>query len=142
MWFSIEVFDGAGSALVWAETWSDTLIGAALASGAADWAWHNHSFGVVFEVSFDDEANWEHFRAQGGVLAALDAVPDPLTGLIVYRGRGGSSGSILPRPRRPLAGSGAAALPLPWDPNDFWPADLRGLAGPASRRSLCAAVGS
>ena len=41
-------------------------------------------------------------------------MPDPLTGLIVYRGRGGSSGAPFPRKPRPLVGSGSAALPLPW----------------------------
>jgi hypothetical protein len=70
---------------------------------------------VVFEVSFDDEAAWESFTSLPAVRAALDAVPDPLTGLIVYRGRGGSSGASFPRRPRPLVGSGSAALPLPWD---------------------------
>ncbi len=35
--------------------------------------------------------------------------------LIMYRGRGGSSGASFPRRPRPLIGSGSAALPLPWD---------------------------
>jgi hypothetical protein len=42
------------------------------------------------------------------VRAALDAVPDPANGLLVYRGRGGAAGG--PRPRRPKPAPGAAAL--------------------------------
>lgn len=140
VWYSIEVLDGASSALGWAEAWSDTLIGNALGAGATDWAWHQHSWGIVFEVCMSDEAAWDAFRMRAGVLAALDAVPDPLTGLIVYRGRGGSSGSAVPRPPRPLRGSGSAALPLPVQPADQWFADLSGLAGPAAPRPLSAAL--
>ena len=40
-------------------------------------------------------------------------MPDPVSGLIVYRGRGGNAGRGEPRRPRPLIGSGAAALPLP-----------------------------
>ena len=47
------------------------------------------------------------------MVAALDAVPDPTFGLIVYKGRGGSAGSAAVRPKRPLAGAGAMALPIP-----------------------------
>ena len=114
-WYSIEVFDGSTSASVWAEAYRDALIETAITSGATDWSWHRHTWGVVFEVSFGDEAAWEGFTNLPVVKAALDAVPDPLTGLIVYRGRGGSSGSPYPRRPRPLIGSGSAALPLPWD---------------------------
>jgi hypothetical protein len=70
---------------------------------------------VVFVVSFSGEQAWEGFTNLPVVRAALDAVPDPVTGLIVYKGRGGSSGSSFPRKPRPLIGSGSAALPLPWD---------------------------
>lgn len=113
-WYSIEVFDGATSASVWAEAYRDALIETAITSGASDWSWHRHTWGVVFEVSFRDEGAWDRFADLAVVKAALDAVPDPLTGLIVYRGRGGSSGSPFPRRPRPLIGSGSAALPLPW----------------------------
>jgi hypothetical protein len=113
-WYSIEVFDGATSASVWAEAYRDILMETAVTSGASDWSWHRHTWGVVFEVSFDDELAWERFASLSVISAALDAVPDPLTGLIVYRGRGGSSGSPYPRKPRPLIGSGSAALPLPW----------------------------
>jgi hypothetical protein len=142
MWYSLEVFDGSRSALGWAEEWTDALIGAALGCGATDWEWHSHPWGVVLEVEVGDEAVWERFRANSTVGAALDAVPDPLTGLIVYRGRGGSAGAPTPRRPRPLAGSGSAALPLPWDPVADWPSDLRSLEGPAWRRPLLAGVGS
>lgn len=115
VWYSIEVFDGGASASLWAEAHGDALVEAALTGGATDWTWHRHSWGVALEVQVADEAAWERFCAHASVRRALDAVPDPLTGLIVYRGRGGSAGSPLPRRPRPLAGSGAAALPLPFD---------------------------
>jgi hypothetical protein len=114
-WYSIEVFDGATPASVWAEGYRDMLMETALTQGATDWSWHRHTWGVVFEVCFKDETAWEAFTSHPVVRAALDAVPDPLTGLIVYQGRGGSSGAPFPRRPRPLAGSGSAALPLPWD---------------------------
>ena len=49
------------------------------------------------------------------VQAALDAVPDPVNGLLVYRGRGGGAGSASPRRPRPSAGAGAISLPEPGD---------------------------
>lgn len=113
-WYSIEVFDGATSASVWAEAYRDALMETAIMSGASDWSWHRHTWGVVFEACFADEQAWETYADLPVVRAALDAVPDPLTGLIVYRGRGGSSGAPYPRKPRPLIGSGSAALPLPW----------------------------
>lgn len=115
VWYSIEVFDGSSSASVWAEAHGDALMETALTGGATDWTWHRHGWGVAFEVEFPDTAAWQAYCAQATVKTALDAVPDPLTGLIVYRGRGGASGSPLPRRPRPLAGSGSAALPLPWE---------------------------
>ena len=114
-WYSIEVLDGASSAALWAEAHGDALIESALSSGGGDWSWHRHAWGVVLEVSFADDAAWEAFRRLATVQAALDAVPDPLTGLIVYSGRGGSASSAVPRRPRPLTGSGSAALPLPWE---------------------------
>ncbi|HTW11077.1 MAG TPA: hypothetical protein VME46_26490 [Acidimicrobiales bacterium] len=114
-WYSIEVFDGASSAALWADVHGDPLLESALSSGAVDWSWHHHSWGVVLELEFADTKSWEQWRALAHVQAALDAVPDPVSGLIVYRGRGGSSGASRPRRPRPLAGSGSAALPLPWE---------------------------
>jgi hypothetical protein len=113
-WYSIEVFDGASSASLWAEAHGDTIIETAFGWGATDWSWHRHTWGVVLELDFHDDATWALFLETTRVRAALDAVPDPLTGLIVYRGRGGSGFSPEPRRPRPLIGSGSAALPLPW----------------------------
>ncbi|HEX4979304.1 MAG TPA: hypothetical protein VFV35_04495 [Acidimicrobiales bacterium] len=112
-WFSIEVLDGATSASSWADARGDALVEQSLLAGSRDWEWHRTRWGVVFEVAFDDEEAWERFRALPGVIAALDAVPDPVSGLIIYRGRGGSAGRRDPRKPKPLAGSGAASLPLP-----------------------------
>ena len=114
-WYSIEVLDGATSASLWAEAFGDTLIETALLNGANDWSSHRHAWGVVIELSFEDEASWERFRHLTTVVAALDAVPDPMSGLIVYPGHGGSSANRNPRKPKPLVGSGSAALPLPWD---------------------------
>ena len=44
----------------------------ALRTGATDWNWHSHSWGVVFEVCFDDEAAWDRYRA---TLAVQIATP-------------------------------------------------------------------
>jgi hypothetical protein len=113
LWYSIEVLDGTYSAAGWAEAFGDALVTEALQSGATGWDWHRHSWGIVFEVEFATEEAWTRFREAVAVQAALDAVPDPISGLIIYRGRGGSAGSRDPRRPRPLAGCGAAALPLP-----------------------------
>ena len=127
---SLEVLDGAFAASRWADSHGDNLVEAALSSGALDWSWHRHSWGVVFEVAFADESAWDHYRELHGVRAALDAVPDPNFGLIISRGRGGSAGTRDPRRPRLLSGSGAAALPLPLFDNlddDLWrvlPADI------------------
>ena len=114
-WFSIEVIDGGYPASRWAESFGDAHTESALGNGALDWSWHTHTWGVVFEVRFEDEAAWDRWRDSITVLMALDSVPDPVSGLIVYKGRGGSSGRVEPRRPRPLSGSGAAALPLPLD---------------------------
>ena len=113
VWFSIEVLDGAFGAGRWAESHGDALVERALRDGAVDWEWHPTRWGIVFEVAFSDEAAWEAFRESPAVQAALDAVPDPVSGVIIYKGRGGSSGKRDPRKPRPLVGSGAAALPIP-----------------------------
>ena len=114
---SIEVFDGASSAGLWAEAYGDNLVEVGLTHGAVDWSWHHTSWGVIFEVAFDDEQAWDRYRASTAVQAALDAVPDPVGGLLVYRGRGGGAGRSQPRRPRPLIGSGAAALPVPTEPD-------------------------
>ena len=113
MWMSIEVIDGAFGAGRWADAHADTLIEAALRHDASDWGWHRHTWGVVFEVEFADEAAWDRYRQSAAVRSALEDVPDPVFGLIIYRGRGGSAGTRSPRKPRPLIGAGAAELPLP-----------------------------
>lgn len=113
LWMSIEVFDGAFAASSWQESFGDSLVESALGFGATDWSWDRHTWGVIFEVAFEDEASWEKFRASLPVQTALDAVPDPVSGLIVYKGRGGSAGRSQPRKPKPLSGSGAASLPMP-----------------------------
>jgi hypothetical protein len=128
-WMSIEVIDGSFAASRWADAHGDALVESALSTGAVDWSWHRHTWGVVFEVAFADEEAWERFRSLHGVQAALDAVPDPNFGLIISRGRGGSAGTRDPRRPPLLSGSGAAALPLPFElfAEDDWrvsPADL------------------
>ncbi len=81
-WWSIEVFDGRVSAARWKDAHGASLVEAALTNGAADWAWHEHRWGVVFEVAFHDEWRWAFFSELPAVQAALDAVPDPVKGLL------------------------------------------------------------
>lgn len=111
-WWSVEVFDSQlQAALRWKDSHRTQLVESAITSGALEWAWIEHRTGVVFEVCFEDEARWEAFRALPGVQAALDSAPDPVNGVLVYRGRGGSSGSRRPRRPKPSAGAGAIELP-------------------------------
>lgn len=112
-WWSIEVFHGESSALRWRDSYREAFVESAITNGAVDWAWHEHRWGVVFEVAFEDEAQWEIFRDLPQVKAALDAVPDRVNGLLIYRGRGGGAGRPSRRPRRPSAGAGALELPEP-----------------------------
>ena len=114
-WWSIEVLHGEFSAYRWQEQHDSALIEAALTNGALDGSWHAGGWGVVFEVLFETEQQWQVFRDLPVVRAALDAVPDPVNGLLVYRGRGGGAGSVSPRRPRPSAGAGAMALPEPGD---------------------------
>jgi hypothetical protein len=135
-WFSIEVLDGSSSASLWSEAHGDALVESAFLSGATDWNWHRHTWGVVLELAFDEDAEeaWARFRELPSVQAALEAVPDPLSGLIVYRGRGGSAGTWEPRKPRPLVGSGSAALPIPWELCQD--EDFRVFAGGIERRLM------
>jgi hypothetical protein len=110
-WWSIEVH-GAPSAARWKAAHGSSLLESAVSNGAADWAWHEYRWGVVFQAAFDDQAQWEAFRALASVQAALDAAPDPTNGLLVHRGGGGSSGAPSPQ-QPPLAAAGALATPAP-----------------------------
>jgi hypothetical protein len=67
---------------------------------------------VLFEIAFASDAHWEVFRDLPAVRAALDATPDPVNGLLIYPGRGGSSGRVQPRRPKPVAGAGAAPIPV------------------------------
>jgi hypothetical protein len=110
-WWSIEVLHGEASAVRWQEQHDSALIEAALTNGAANWSWHADSWGVVFEVLFENEEQWEAFRNLPAVRAALDGVPDPVNGLLVYRGRGGGAGARMPRKPRPAPSASAVSLP-------------------------------
>jgi len=137
-WFSIEVMNGSASARPWYEAYSDLLVGLALSHGAVDWEWHLPAWGCLLELAFADEEAWERFRRHPTVQAALDAVPDPVNGLVIHRGRGGSSGTRSPRRPRPLAGAGAASLPLPVEPLEeavFGRTEIPTLSGMPDRRS-------
>ena len=110
-WWSIEVLHGEFSAFRWQEQHDSALIEAALTNGAVDGSWHADTWGVVFEVRFADEEQWEAFRNLPAVRAALDAVPDPVNGLLVYRGRGGGAGARKPRNPKPAPSASAVSLP-------------------------------
>ena len=110
-WLTIEVLDGNLPATEWRRAYDDVLIEAAVTNGAAYWEWHSTRWGVVLELVFEDVDRLERFRALPVVRAALDAVPDPAAGLIVYRGRGGGAGALVPRRPRVLPVAGSAPLP-------------------------------
>jgi hypothetical protein len=113
-WWSIEVFDAAAQpARRWKDAYQDALTEAAVTNGATYWEWHGHQYGVVFEVLFDSEDQWEAFRKLPAVIAALENVPDPVNGLLIYRGRGGGAGSRKPRKPKPAPSAGAVSLPQP-----------------------------
>jgi hypothetical protein len=138
-WWSIEVLHGESSAFQWQEQHDSALIEAALTNGAADGTWHAGSWGVAFEVLFKNEEQWQTFRNLPAVRAALDAVPDPVNGLLIYRGRGGGSDARKPRRPKPAPAASAAALPEPEperrfdltgaSPTDLAGAGIAGIAG-------------
>jgi hypothetical protein len=119
-WWSIEVADGEFSSASWKDTYSRDLVRTAVEHGAIDWAWVERPWGVILELCFPDPLisgiGWEAFRISTLVQASLDAVPDPVNGLIVYPGRGGSSGAAQPRKPKPAPAAAAAALPEPAEP--------------------------
>ena len=129
---SIEVLDGAFPAWLWAEAHGDSLIEAALQCHVIEWRWHQFGWGTVLELDFVEEADWDRFRSSTAVQAALDAVPDRFSGLLIHRGRGGASAPREPRRPRPFAGAGAVALEFPgewvFDPLPEPPRTLRALA--------------
>jgi hypothetical protein len=112
-WLAIEVFDAEVPASAWQRAYGDFLTEAALTHGAAVWEWHTTRWGVVLELRFDSDEQLERYRSLPVVRAALDAVPDPVHGLLVYRGRGGGAGASVRRRPRPRPVAGAASLPVP-----------------------------
>lgn len=133
-WWSIEVLHGELSAFQWLRAYDSDLIEAALTNGALDANWHAGDGGVALEVCFKTAEEWEAFRNLALVRAALDAVPDPLNGLLIYRGRGGTSASG--KPRRPRPAPSASSLALP-EPTETLILDLTG-AAPAEPASTVA----
>ena len=112
-YWTIEVLDGELSALRWRDAYGDALVEAAHTNLVADWQWTVHPWGVALELGFVDEDHWSRFRALPVVRAVLDAVPDRVSGLLIYTGRGGSHGSLAPRRPRPAPVSSAAEAPVP-----------------------------
>lgn len=110
---TIEVLDGELAASRWKAAYGDVLTESAVTNGALFWDWSDHPWGVVLELCFPDEQHWGVWLALPAVSAALDSVPDRVSGLLIYRGRGGSSGRPVPRKPHPLVGAGAMALPEP-----------------------------
>jgi hypothetical protein len=114
-WLTIEVQHGALSADRWRRVHGESLIEAAVTNGARSWEWHTPRWGVIMELEFADEDARDRFRSLPAVTAALDAVPDPVNGVLVYPGRGGGSGAGKPRRPRPAPAAGAAEVHEPGD---------------------------
>jgi hypothetical protein len=112
-WLTIEVVDAGVPASGWQRAHGEDLVETAVTHGAVYWDWHETRWGVVLELVFPHDERLDRFRRLPALLAALDAVPDPVHGLAVYRGRGGGSGARVPRCPRPHPVAGAAAWPLP-----------------------------
>lgn len=115
-WLTIEVFDADIPAGAWERAHHDALVEAAVTLGCVYWDWHQHRWGVVVEFAFLEESPRDAFRDATAVRAAIDAAPDPVSGVLVYPHRGGGSGSRVPRVPRPAAGAGAVELPEPAEP--------------------------
>ncbi|HEY2948992.1 MAG TPA: hypothetical protein VGJ53_11455 [Micromonosporaceae bacterium] len=115
-WWSIEVLDGDFPARRWRDAHGSALVEAVITHGVREWNWVVLRWGVVFEVAFAADADWERFRALPGVQAALDAVPDPVNGRFVYPGRGGGVGARDRRRPGPRPAAGAAELPQEPEP--------------------------
>jgi hypothetical protein len=117
-WLTVEVFDADFPATRWRRAHEDALIEAAVTNGASNWEWHETRWGVVLELLFGTDEQLDRFRGLPVVLAALDAVPDRVRGLAVYRGRGGGAGAAVPRRPRPAPLTAAASLPDP-EPEEY-----------------------
>ena len=84
---SIEVLHGEFPTHLWVEAHGDNLVEAALQCGVIEWRWQHFDWGVVLEIDFADEGGWERFRMSTAVQAALDAVPDRLSGVLIIGAR-------------------------------------------------------
>jgi hypothetical protein len=113
-WLTIEVFDAEGfPASSWQDAHGNDLVEAAVTNYALYWEWTTTRWGVVLELAFPDDERIERYRSLPAVQAALDAVPDRVHGLMVYRGRGGGAGAMVPRRPRPRPVAGSAEWPAP-----------------------------
>lgn len=102
-WWSIEVAHGAVSAFGWQRKHDSALTAAALISGARNGVWHADTRGVVFQALFDTDEQCAYFLGLPDVRAALAAVPDPVDGLLIHRGRGGDpDGEVRPSAQVPI----------------------------------------
>lgn len=136
-WWSIEIFNARTSAARWRDAHAESLIESAVTNGALSWEWRAHSWGVVLELSFREEWEWEAWRRLPGTQAALEATPDPVNGLLVHRGHGGAAGDRSPRRPRITPSAGAVVLPEP-GADDFCLEPLCNAAQPSG--GLAAAV--
>ena len=72
-WWSIEVFSGDKlPASGWRYAYEDELTEAAITHGALYYEWHDTQHGVIFEVLFPTDDQWEAFRALPGGIACDD----------------------------------------------------------------------
>ncbi|HEX6233785.1 MAG TPA: hypothetical protein VFZ63_11730 [Jiangellaceae bacterium] len=112
-WLTIEIQHGEIRADRWRRAHGESLIEAAVTNGARSWEWHTPRWGLILELEFSGEEARDAFRDLPAVTAALDAVPDPVSGLLVYPGRGGGAGAGMPRRPRPAPPAGAAEVDEP-----------------------------
>lgn len=80
---SFLVLDHAGVDDVGQSSLGESLIEAAVTNGARSWEWHTPRWGLILELEFSGEEARDAFRDLPAVTAALDAVPDPVFGLLV-----------------------------------------------------------
>lgn len=117
--WTIEVADGPRlSAQAWRRAHGELLVEAAVTHGAQEWTWVVRDWGALLEIAFREESEWLRFRGTPAVQAALDSVPDPVGGMWIYSGRGGSSAARIPRHPKPRLLSDVAPLPEP-EPEPF-----------------------
>jgi hypothetical protein len=111
-WLTIEVLDAeAFPASSWQDAHCNDLVEAAVTHGpllrvAGD------SVGSSWSWSSPPTRRWSA-TAACPVVASLDAVPDQVRCLMVYRGRGGGAGVLVPRRPRPKPVAMSAEWPAP-----------------------------